>query len=167
MAPNLPIFVYGTLLPGQPNAYLWGDSVVAVASAEIPNAILFDMGYYPMLIEGQGRVRGVLMHVSDAHYEAVVTRLDALESYDPADPDASEYVRAARQVDTAEGSVQAWVYIGQARLVKGRFQVDDGDWLAYAAPHEESLSAWWQAIQNAGGQRPWPTDDEPPSAGNR
>ena len=95
----LPFFVYGTLLPGQPNAYLWGEAVAAQQTAVLPNGRLYDLGSFPMLVEeGEESVQGMLIWVRPAEYTAVVASLDELEGYDPAQPLASAYRRVRRAV---------------------------------------------------------------------
>ena len=47
---QLPFFVYGTLLPGQPNDDLWGDGIAQVETAVLDDSHIYDMGYYPMLV---------------------------------------------------------------------------------------------------------------------
>ena len=51
---RLPFFVYGTLIPDQPNYYLWKDSIVSTKDGLIKNYQLFDMGHYPMIVESKG-----------------------------------------------------------------------------------------------------------------
>ena len=59
----LPFFVYGTLLPGQPNAHLWGDGIVAQQNATLANGRLYDLGAFPMLVEeGEEKVVGWFVH---------------------------------------------------------------------------------------------------------
>ena len=50
---KLPFFVYGTLIPDQPNYYLWKDSIVNTKKGFIKNHQLFDMGHYPMIVESE------------------------------------------------------------------------------------------------------------------
>ncbi len=50
----LPFFVYGTLLPGQPNDELWADSIIKIEAAFLDNSHIYDMGYYPMLVAQSG-----------------------------------------------------------------------------------------------------------------
>lgn len=140
---RLPFFVYGTLLPGQSNAYLWADSVIKSEGATLTGCLLFDMGSFPMLVEtGDGAVVGVVQTVAEADYEAVLARLDHLEDYDPKQPDDAWYRRIVREVvvqnASAESgrtgcSLRAWVYIGHQDAVRGLQPIPGGDWAAYAA----------------------------------
>ncbi|MCP4427555.1 MAG: gamma-glutamylcyclotransferase, partial [Chloroflexi bacterium] len=96
--PIRPFFVYGTLLSGQPNAVLWQRDGVSAGAALFPNGRLYDMGGYPMLVEGEGGlVKGEIVAVPDGHYTAVLARLDALEGYNPTQPQAPGYRRLARK----------------------------------------------------------------------
>ena len=61
---RLPFFVYGTLIPEQPNYYLWKDSIVDTKKGLIPNYQLFDMGHYPMIVKSEGNnVHGLLVYI--------------------------------------------------------------------------------------------------------
>ena len=84
---QLPFFVYGTLIPGQPNDHLWGNAIVSAESAILANCQLFDMDYYPMLVEQCGSsVRGKLITVKEDAYLETLTRIDALEGFVPNRP---------------------------------------------------------------------------------
>lgn len=145
---RLPFFVYGTLLPGQPNDYLWGESIVAKKPATFTSGRLYDMGSYPMLVESEegGCVRGMLITVRAVDSDIVMARLDDLEGYDPARPDEDGYRRVQRTVQTADArSVTAWVYLGQAHTAANRPLIESGNWTAYAASKKPGLAAWWAA----------------------
>lgn len=147
---RLPFFVYGTLLPGQANDYLWGESIEVREPAVFAGGRLYDMGAYPMLVESEdgGRVRGFLVSVHIAEYDQIIARLDVLEGYDPERPDESPYRRVRRRVQTAAGrSLAAWVYLGQAHSVTDRPAITSGDWASYAAGKPE-IAAWWAREKN-------------------
>lgn len=141
----LPFFVYGTLLPDQPNYHLWANSIVGLQSARLSSARLFDMGHYPMLIEGgDDVVVGAVVRLWDSDYARLVKTLDNLEQYDPNDEEQSIYLRVARDVVLADGSqCRAWVYVGKSRYVGG-MDAFGGDWVTYSAEKQASLSHWWQ-----------------------
>lgn len=147
---RLPFFVYGTLIPGQPNAYLWGKRIVASETAVLPGARLFDMGHYPMLVEGgAGRVYGRLIRPQPHAYHKILTRLDILEGYDPQQPDTSPYRRESRSVVLADGgNALAWVYIGDRRSVTGKLAIESGDWVRHAAARRRQMFDWWSSIQS-------------------
>ncbi|MFQ5400424.1 MAG: gamma-glutamylcyclotransferase family protein [Anaerolineae bacterium] len=150
---QLPFFVYGTLLPEQPNYYIWGDVIASEQPATLTGGALYDMGFYPMLVEeGDGQVRGLMVAVRPQDYAAVVTRLDYLEGFDPKRPEASDYRRVERMVRLDDGRMAAaWVYVGSRRYVQGRQVVPDGDWLAYMAARPEDQTNWWAGIDSVRG----------------
>ena len=151
---QLPFFVYGTLLPDQPNFYLWDDSIIEMQPAKFWGGQLYDMGFYPMLVveEAETAVHGQLITVRAEAYEAVLQRLDVLEGYDPAQPDSSEYIRQQVSVTLADGrSADAWLYLGQPELVADKPEIPGGNWAVYAAENQQTLQEWWEAIQTVAG----------------
>ncbi|MER7555235.1 gamma-glutamylcyclotransferase family protein, partial [Streptomyces anulatus] len=61
-AAELPFFVYGTLLPGEPNHDLFlRGRTAGERPAVLPRALLYDGPGYPYAIEGHGRVHGMLI----------------------------------------------------------------------------------------------------------
>lgn len=152
---QLPFFVYGTLLPDQPNFYLWGDSIIRMRPAKFGGGQLHDMGFYPMLVaaEVETAVHGQLISVQAEAYQAVVQRLDELEGYDPTQPDDSAYVRIKVTVTLADDgrSADAWLYQGQLELVADKPVVPGGNWATYAAENQPALQEWWEAIQTVAG----------------
>ncbi|MBK8989422.1 MAG: gamma-glutamylcyclotransferase [Chloroflexi bacterium] len=156
MKPNpepLPFFVYGTLLPGQPNAYLWQEAVAGQQTAVLPNGRLYDLGAFPMLVqEGEESVRGVLLQIEAEQYQQVLDRLDALEGYDPTRPDASAYRRVKCLVTGADGRLYtAWVYLGHTAAQPDMKPIPGGDWAAYAAATFPDIEQWWQSIASVHG----------------
>lgn len=150
----LPFFVYGTLLPGQPNAYLWQDLVMRQESARLMAARLFDMGHYPMCVPDEdGEVLGVVLWIQPQAYETVLSRLDFLEGVDPQQPETSAYRRVRQQVVVVEDgrSQDVWVYLGSARFVANKPVVPDGDWAAYAAQRRGDVRDWWTAVNTVAG----------------
>lgn len=141
--PMYPFFVYGTLLPGQPNAFLWQGFEVRAEKAHLDNGRLHDMGGYPMLVEGRaGSVKGQLITIKRDFYEVVLNRLDFLEGFDPLRPHASGYRRVVREVVGENGrTAAAWVYLGRAELVNGRATIPHGNWIAYLRQQNQGLSS--------------------------
>ncbi|MCP4425181.1 MAG: gamma-glutamylcyclotransferase, partial [Chloroflexi bacterium] len=108
------------------------------------NGRLYDMGGYPMLVEGEGGlVKGEIVTVPDGRYTAVLARLDALERYNPTQPQAPGYRRLARKaVLTDSRSLTAWAYVGQEALVDGRPLVENGDWATYVEANRDRRQTW-------------------------
>lgn len=144
---QLPFFVYGTLLPGQPNYALWDNAINRAAPAILSNACLYDMGHYPMVIEGSPeKVTGMLMTLHGDRYEAALARLDFLEGFNPADPEAGEYRRVKRIVSRADGLPQvAWVYVGRRDLVSGKEMLRES-WSHHCQRKQEIMSQWWEQV---------------------
>ncbi len=145
---QLPIFVYGTLLLGQPNAYMWGKSVKKVETAVFPQGRLYDMGHYPMLVEGAGGpVLGAIFSLHAMYFEKVIQRLDALEDYNPQAHDQSPYRREKRTVLLENGrDVRAWTYLGNPIYVKAMPPIASGDWVAHAAAKGSPFLDWWANV---------------------
>ena len=116
---RLPFFVYGTLIPGQPNEHLWGQAIETAETAVFDNSQLYDMEYYPMLVEQRsGSVFGKLITVKDQLYLDTLVRLDALEGFIPDQPLESTYRRVKRDVTTSAGrTAVSWVYVGRMEYV--------------------------------------------------
>ena len=129
-----PVFVYGTLRPGQPNwdrlLAGWSERTVSGRLAEV---VLLDCGRYPAALErpGGGGADGEVVLIRPDAFPEVLAALDHLEGYEPADPDRL-FDRVIRPVETAEGPVECWVYLAGPMLAgSGRPVVAGGDWVAH------------------------------------
>lgn len=131
----LPMFIYGTLLPTQANHFVISDAIVAAEEAVLPNAILFDLGGFPMLLAHPRRfVTGLLITFDAESYANTLIRLDQFEAYYPERPEDSLYRREQHNVllRNRNASVEAWVYVGDKRTVAG-LEPFGGDWVSYSA----------------------------------
>ncbi len=100
------IVFYGTLMRGFPTvAHLGIEHMVSYQADCLMRGELYDLGLYPGMIQGQGRVRGELYRIDDPKALAI---LDHFEDYHTEDPDGSEYLRLA--VDLLEPRQTAWAY---------------------------------------------------------
>jgi len=153
MSKLLPFFAYGTLLPGQPNYYIWRDGVKSIHKATLQNGRLYNLGYYPMLVEeGSDVVFGALVAIHPEHYEQVLRKVDELEGYDPDTPETSEYRRQARDVMLEDGNIEeAWVYIGDEKFVKNARRIDNNDWLTFVAQDKSHIFMWWRDVKSVKG----------------
>jgi gamma-glutamylcyclotransferase (GGCT)/AIG2-like uncharacterized protein YtfP len=128
---DLPIFVYGTLRPGQANhGWALRGRTVTAEPAVLPGAVLYAGPGYPYAVrapEGGGAaVHGDLIHPAPEQHAAVLADLDRLEG--------TEYERVAAAVRRRDGTtVRAWVYLATAplaaRLRTTGTPIAGGDWL--------------------------------------
>lgn len=130
--PQLPFFVYGSLLPGEPNDFLWRYVAEAEQPAILPGGALYDLGPYPMLVDSAHQaVRGLAVRVRDNCYHDVLATLDDIEGFDPMQPHEADYRRVPRIIHLLSGRpVVAWVYVGRVEAVAG-LNSFGGDWKAY------------------------------------
>ncbi|MFD3973951.1 gamma-glutamylcyclotransferase family protein [Streptomyces cyaneofuscatus] len=97
---ELPFFVYGTLLPGEPNHDLFlRGRTSGERAAVLPRALLYDGPGYPYAIDGHGRVHGTLLTAAPGVYGELLGLLDHLEEYlGPGHP-RNLYERVVREVE--------------------------------------------------------------------
>ncbi|MGW9304241.1 gamma-glutamylcyclotransferase family protein [Streptomyces cyaneofuscatus] len=139
---ELPFFVYGTLLPGEPNHDLFlRGRTSGERAAVLPRALLYDGPGYPYAIDGHGRVHGTLLTAAPGVYGELLGLLDHLEEYlGPGHP-RNLYERVVREVElpgeggAAEGeegepgeaegepgeeppATRAWVYLAAAAVTR-------------------------------------------------
>jgi gamma-glutamylcyclotransferase (GGCT)/AIG2-like uncharacterized protein YtfP len=150
MTKQYPFFVYGTLIPGQPNDFYWEDCIGDVKPAVLPNGRLYDLGSFPMLLEGGDRpVIGQIMvprpGLSGDSYKLLVERLDSLENYNPEDIDNSPYYRVLRTVFGQDNQpITAWLYLGRPKFTQDRPLIPGGDWAKHSANAATPIADWWQ-----------------------
>jgi len=150
---DLPFFVYGTLLPEQPNFRLWGDCISRIEYGRIKDCQLFDMGAYPMLVEEKEKyVHGMLVFVDPQHKDEMITRIDELEGYNPEKHGESAYNREMREVELENGkTVTAWVYLGNKKYIDKVKAVPGGKWAKYVAKKKEEHQDWWKDTDTVAG----------------
>lgn len=148
---QLPFFVYGTLLPGQPNFMLWEHAIARMEPASLTGAALFDLDWYPMLVDWPGGwVDGLLVTVQPELAQTVLSRLDFLEGYDPLEPGESNYRRERRIVTLSGGRpLVAWVYVGNRSLVVGRARLQT-NWIAHLHHDRRTVADWWETVHTVG-----------------
>jgi gamma-glutamylcyclotransferase (GGCT)/AIG2-like uncharacterized protein YtfP len=132
----LPIFVYGTLLEGQPNSYVWRDNYVSVEAAVCRGGRLMDCGFFPIMVDGPGySVVGQLFHVKPQRFAAIIHALDVLEGFNPRVLNASMFRREEREVVVNGGdSTRSLTYVGSKELAWHKLPaVPGGDWPRYRA----------------------------------
>lgn len=121
------LFVYGTLRRGL-RLHHQLQGAVYLGEARIAGS-LYDIGTYPGLLvnPSPGWVSGELFKVD----EEMIQSLDALEEYNPEEPERSEYLRRVVTVWTPTGvPMKAVTYIFN-RDVQGFVFIDSGDYKLY------------------------------------
>lgn len=118
------LFLYGTLMVGEP-AYseLGLEKHLVLIGRDRIAGTLYHLGDYPGLVPGgSGIIQGELFVAPDV---GLLAKLDAFELCDPADPEASEYLRI--RVTTLDNGHDAWVY-AYNRAVTGMPVIASGNW---------------------------------------
>jgi len=112
-ADNLPVFVYGTLRPGEKNyeRFLDGRTIKVIRATAEGHLFYVADGGYPYMEPGRGRVTGDLVYLHPECYEDTLRQLDELEEYEPAAEFRSVYLRRRTIVKLVDGSsAAAWIY---------------------------------------------------------
>jgi len=131
---DLPLFAYGTLLTGA--LELAVKRLLARQARKLGVARLHgrlhDQGGYPGLVCGPATgawARGELLALADP--ARMLATLDRYEGFDPARPQAGEFVRTIRRVERAGGTCEVWVYLLNVRRVRPGPRIVGGDWRRY------------------------------------
>ncbi|MET8678530.1 gamma-glutamylcyclotransferase family protein [Streptomyces sp. NPDC004647] len=141
---RLPVFVYGTLRPGQ--AYhdrFLGGRIAGEEPGRMRGAVLYEGPGYPYAVaDADGVIHGELITLASAHYDILLASLDELEEHAPGDPD-NLYERVTREVLLAGGrTARAWVYLAAEqvarRLRASGTAVPGGDWPSGSAADRTS-----------------------------
>jgi gamma-glutamylcyclotransferase (GGCT)/AIG2-like uncharacterized protein YtfP len=122
------LFVYGTLRRGSDHE---NAARLARESSWLGNATLvgtlYRVTWHPALVlEGEDTVIGDLLRLTDPAVS--LPWLDAFESCGPDDPPPHDYRREIATVMTADGAVDAMVYVWNLPL-DGLERIAGGDWL--------------------------------------
>jgi gamma-glutamylcyclotransferase (GGCT)/AIG2-like uncharacterized protein YtfP len=129
----LPLFVYGTLRQGEANHHLLKKVTLSCRPARLEGAAMYDLGPYPMIMDGEGIVTGELIEIDPTRYEATLRRLDVLEGVNGNDPENPQglYRRVRRKVhvESSELAVEAWVYLGREETARRGILRPGGDWV--------------------------------------
>ena len=114
-APASHLFLYGTLMRGQPAHRLLAGRATFVDEATVAGTLLA-LGRYPGVVAGRGRVRGEVWRLEAPQ---VLRTLDDYEGYN--------FERRPTVATLASGRrVRAWVY--RYRGPRTHAAIPDGDW---------------------------------------
>ena len=136
-----PVFVYGTLRPGQGNyRRLLEGRTANERPATAKGLALFHSGIPYAVTHPGARVVGTLITITPVLYSEVLADLDRLEGYDSQRPETSHYIRTTTSViatnalpggGTWEAFHTAWIYLaGTAVDPDTMTRVPGDDWLA-------------------------------------
>jgi gamma-glutamylcyclotransferase (GGCT)/AIG2-like uncharacterized protein YtfP len=118
------VFVYGTLLAGEPNHRLLARARRVCEASTGEGFALFDLGAFPGMVRArQGAVFGEVYEVDGPTLEA----LDRLEGH-PRFYERTEITLAS----PAEGE-PVWTYLLRPEQVAGRKRIESGSWRAHRA----------------------------------
>jgi gamma-glutamylcyclotransferase (GGCT)/AIG2-like uncharacterized protein YtfP len=95
------------------------------------NAALFDLGIYPAAVPAAdgSQVWGEMYELLDP--PAVLSALDEIEGYRPAEPERSLYTRVLTDVALEDGrTIAAWAYFYNAPLGRAE-RIESGDYLEH------------------------------------
>jgi len=126
------VFFYGTLMTpfNRPGRQRVNPKLAYTGRGSI-HAALFDLGIYPAAVpaDDDSRVWGETYEMLDQ--AVVLSTLDEIEGYRPAEPERSLYLRTLVDVTLDDGrQLPAWAYFYNAPL--GRAQrIDSGDYLEH------------------------------------
>lgn len=122
--PSLPVFVYGTLMSGQSNAYTMTRACKSSPSIQVgtlPGFIMYDLGPYPVIVAGDGQITG-----------EVVSNVQMLDLLDSLEGHPHLYERQKHTATVSDGrKVEVWVYAaGDTMAKRAQFAdaIPSGDW---------------------------------------
>jgi gamma-glutamylcyclotransferase (GGCT)/AIG2-like uncharacterized protein YtfP len=122
---NFLLFVYGTLLSGEPRHDLLRRARCLGAATTVPAFELVDLGPYPALVAGGTRA------VVGELYEVPVEELAAIDVYEE-----HPVLFKRTTIELAHGTDRraAQAYLLDASQVRGRKRIHSGDWRARFRP---------------------------------
>lgn len=119
--PNLKVFVYGTLKPGEANFTAYCSGYVKSQEEAYVKGLLYALPVgYPAVTEGNNKVRGVLL-TFNLNTDFVLQNLDLLEGYQPNRAlDLNEYNRRLVAVYDLDDQIidRAWCYFMTREKIK-------------------------------------------------
>ena len=133
---ELPVFVYGTLLPGHGNyAHFLEGYTLMEENGTMKGKMYNNHDAYPVVdVTEEGVVKGVVMHIKPNIFQGVLDGLDNLEGYTKGYKD-NLYERVVVDVTTVSGSVvQCYTYSKGAlfnEYCKELPVIESGSWDEY------------------------------------
>ena len=120
-------FVYGTLKVGGYFSFEFEPFRLLSIPATLEGYDLFDLGSFPAIKEGKGKVIGELHKYKGLSF--VQARIDQIEGYNAEHPPGSLYLRKRRNVKTEEGNIiEANVYVFNDDIPLRARRIENGIW---------------------------------------
>lgn len=119
------LFAYGTLIPGCEPAHMSAicSRLEWIGEGSV-RGVLYDLGRYPGVVEGEGKVRGVVVRIP----HDVWPEMDAYEGCPRPGGGEGLFRRIMTRATLDDGrQFDCWLYV-YARDVAGRHAVSSGDW---------------------------------------
>ena len=140
MARQHPVFVYGTLRPGQENyRRLLAGRTRQERRATARGLAIYGTGFPYAVRQPGAQTAGDLITIEPTLYREVLADLDALEGYHPQHTSTSHYIRVTKTVTTNpalpnggtwEAFHTAWVYLaGPGANTTNMPRITGDDWL--------------------------------------
>jgi gamma-glutamylcyclotransferase (GGCT)/AIG2-like uncharacterized protein YtfP len=119
-------FVYGTLKVGGKLAWQFDEVRTESVEAELEGYDLFNMGWFPAIFPGKGKVTGELHKYKDP--TNVRNAMDFIEGYRP-ESGKGMYIRKQATVKTKTGELfDANIYVFHTDPTKHSEKIDSGVW---------------------------------------
>jgi gamma-glutamylcyclotransferase (GGCT)/AIG2-like uncharacterized protein YtfP len=120
-------FVYGTLKEGGHFAPEFDPFRVRSQVATIKGFNLFNLGWFPGIVEGDGKVVGEIHEYENLDF--VQRRMDGIEGYREGAEDSSLFIRRKVTVVTEDGKeVEANAYLFNKGVPSNAEKIEDGVW---------------------------------------
>lgn len=134
MCGSIPVFVYGTLRPGEGNWPLLAAHATATTEARLADHALYGLrlGFPYAVAQAGASVHGDLVEIDPRRYGDALADLDRLEGYRRGDTH-NHYERRFVTVEANGTRRPAWVYLDSAwarRRLTAAEQITSGDWRA-------------------------------------
>jgi len=120
-------FVYGTLKVGGHFANQFDHVRTSSVKATLKNMDLFNLGWFPTIKHGKGKVVGEVHEYVDP--KRILAIFDQIEGFNPKNPDAGLYVRNEHDVVLETGeTVKAIAYTFRQDVPAEAEKIEDGVW---------------------------------------
>jgi gamma-glutamylcyclotransferase (GGCT)/AIG2-like uncharacterized protein YtfP len=124
------LFFYGTLMSDGSRGHALRGLAVPVGPATITGD-LYDVGCFPALVPGGGRVVGEVWEVLPGCEVEALDQTDGIEGFDQFAPARSLYIRRPVRARLADGSLTVVEVYEWNRSTRGMIRIADGDWRSY------------------------------------